>query len=100
MVVAYLVVEKLSGFQLCLINSLYVLSDFTVLLSNYGSVLDSATARTKASRTVCELVVIMGFDAASPTFLAAMVTGINTLFILISLLFMWQVRNPQEVKVG
>ena len=95
MVIAYLVGEKLTVFQVTLVNSMYVLSGSTLLLSNYGSVLDSTTARTQAGLVVSELAMIMGIDA-SPTLLASLVAGINTLFIVISLLFMWQVRHPKS----
>ena len=95
MVIAYLVGEKLTVFQVTLVNSMYVLSGSTLLLSNYGSVLDSTTARTQAGLLVSELAMIMGIDA-SPTLLASLVAGINTLFIVISLLFMWQVRHPKS----
>ena len=45
--IAYLVGKKLTTLKVVLINIVYISSGTSVLLSNYGSVLDSATARSE-----------------------------------------------------
>jgi hypothetical protein len=66
----------------------------SVLLSNYGSVLDSATARAEAANLISELKPIVG-GSTSIEVMSLTVAGINALFIIISLIFMWQVRHPR-----
>jgi hypothetical protein len=95
MVIAYLVGDKLTLLQVSLVNTVYAISGYSVLLSNYGSVLDSATARAEASHLVPELKSIVD-SGASPEMMALIVSSINALFIFISLLFMWQVRHPKK----
>ena len=93
MVIAYLVGDKLTSLQVWLVNTLYIFSGCSVLASNYLSVLDSSTARIEATHLAHELKPVM--DGASPEAAALIVSGINALFIIISLLFMWQVRHPK-----
>jgi hypothetical protein len=57
--------------------------------------LDSATAREEATRLLNELKPIVE-TGASGEVMALTVAGINALFIIISLIFMWQVRHPKE----
>ena len=92
--IAFLVGEKLSTTQVALANTVYILGATSVLLSNYGSVLDSATARAEAAQLVSELKPIANISASSEVMSLA-VAGINALFIIISLIFMWQVRHPK-----
>lgn len=92
--IAFLVGEKLSTSQVALANSVYILAGTSVLLSNYGSVLDSASARAEATHLISELKPIVD-TSASAEVMALTVAGINALFIIISLIFMWQVRHPK-----
>ncbi len=92
--IAFLVGERLSTVQVGLANFVYILASTSVLLSNYGSVMDSATARTEAALLIQQLKPIVD-TSASPEVMALTVAGINALFIVISLIFMWQVRHPR-----
>ena len=93
-VIAYLVGEKLTTLQVFLINIVYISSGTSVLLSNYGSVLDSATARSEAARLLKEMGGVMSIEG-TPEFLALLVAGTNSLYLVISLVFMWQVRHSR-----
>ena len=96
MVIAYLVGDKLTRIQVFLVNIVYIASGTSVLTSNYGSVLDSATARAEAARRVEELgVIVSPVGEAAPETFAIVVAAVNSLFLIISLVFMWQVRHPK-----
>lgn len=96
MVIAYLVGGKLTKIQVFLVNTVYITSGLSVLTSNYGSVLDSATARAQAGRHVEELALIISpAGEAAPETLAIIVATVNSLFLIVSLVFMWQVRHPK-----
>ena len=92
--IAFLVGEKLSTTQVAMANSVYILAGASVLMANYGNVLDSATARAEASRLISEMKPIFA-TGSSVDVMAFTVAGINALFIVISLIFMWQVRHPK-----
>ena len=92
--IAYLVGKKLTTLQVVLINIVYISSGTSVLLSNYGSVLDSATARWEAARLIQEVRDVMGIEG-TPEILALVVAGTNSLYLVISLVFMWQVRHSK-----
>lgn len=96
MVIAYLVGGKLTKIQVFLVNTVYITSGLSVLTSNYGSVLDSATARAQAGRHAEELALIISpVGEAAPETLAIIVATVNSLFLIVSLVFMWQVRHPK-----
>ena len=97
-VIAYLVGEKLTTLQVVLINIVYISSGTSVLLSNYGSVLDSATARSEAALLLREVRDVMSIEG-TPEVLALVVAGTNSLYIMISLVFMWQVRQSRSEGV-
>ena len=59
MVIAYVAGNKLTRIQVLLVNVVYIASGVSVLTSNYGSVLDSATARFQAGLRVEELSLIL-----------------------------------------
>ena len=92
--IAFLVGERLSTTQVVFANSVYILAGMSVLLSNYGSVLDAATARAEAANLISELKPIAGGNA-SIELMSLTVAGINASFIIISLIFMWQIRHPR-----
>ena len=92
--IAYLVGKKLTTLQVVLINIVYISSGTSVLLSNYGSVLDSATARWEAAGLIQEVRDVMGIEG-TPEILALVVAGTNSLYLVISLVFMWQVRHSK-----
>ena len=92
--IAYLVGKKLTTLQVVLINIVYISSGTSVLLSNYGSVLDSATARWEAARLIQQVRDVMGIEG-TPEILALVVAGTNSLYLVISLVFMWQVRHSK-----
>ena len=93
--IAYIVGEKLSTLQVVLINIVYVSSGISVLLSNYGSVLDAAAARAEAARLLEEVGDVMGIEG-TPEIFALVVAGTNSLYLIISLVFMWQVRHAKS----
>jgi hypothetical protein len=95
--IAYISGEKLSTLQVVLINIVYVSSGTSVLLSNYGSVLDAATARAEAARLLEEVGSVMGIEG-TPDTLALVVAGTNSLYLIISLFFMWQVRHTKSKR--
>lgn len=96
MVIAYLVGEKLTRIQVLLVNMVYIASGLSVLTSNYGSVLDSATARAEAAQRIEELrSIATPVGEAVPEIYAIIVAAVNSLFLIISLVFMWQVRHPK-----
>ena len=96
MVIAYLVGEKLTQIQVLLVNMVYIASGLSVLTSNYGSVLDSATARAEAAQRLEELrSIATPVGEAIPETYAIIVAIVNSLFLVISLVFMWQVRHPK-----
>ena len=96
MVIAYLVGEKLTQIQVLLVNMVYIASGLSVLTSNYGSVLDSATARAEAAQRIEELrSIATPVGEAIPETYAIIVAIVNSLFLVISLVFMWQVRHPK-----
>ena len=95
MVIAYVAGNKLTRIQVMLVNVVYIASSVSVLTSNYGSVLDSATARFQAGLRIEELSLILSTTGeAAPETLAIIVAAVNSLFLIISLVFMWQVRHP------
>ncbi|MEP1473061.1 MAG: hypothetical protein ABJK25_18940 [Halieaceae bacterium] len=96
MVIAYLVGEKLTKIQVLLVNMVYIASGLSVLTSNFGSVLDSATARAEAAQRIEQLgSIITPVGEAVPETYAIIVASVNSLFLIISLVFMWQVRHPK-----
>ena len=94
MVIAYLVGAELTRTQVGIVNLVFIASTSTVLLANYGNVLDAATARFQASQTLAALPAISS-DSVTPGQWAVIVTLANSLYMVVALVFMWQVRHPK-----
>ncbi len=94
MVIAYLVGAELTLTQVGIVNLVFIASSSTVLLANYGNVLDAATARLHASQTLAALPAISS-NSVTPVQWAVIVTLANSLYVVVALVFMWQVRHPK-----
>lgn len=94
MVIAYLVGAGLTRTQVGIVNLVFIASTSTVLLANYGNVLDAATARLQASQALAVLPAI-STDAVTPDRWAIIVTLANSLYVVVALVFMWQVRHAK-----
>jgi len=94
MVMAHVSGKSLTTVQVCLANFVYITGSGLVLLANYSAVMDAATAREQAVLLTSELANIGVGDFASSW--ALICASVNALFVVISFLFMWQVRHPKS----
>jgi hypothetical protein len=93
MVMTHISGKSLTTAQVCLANFVYIAGSALVLLANYSAVMDASTAREQAVLLVPELSNIGAGDFASSW--ALICVSVNALFVVISFLFMWQIRHPK-----
>ena len=91
LLVAYLVGERLTRFQVCVINTLYVMFAVTIVGGIFQSNLDIQFARNQLVLQIPEIAIYSDSDDSNWPMIT---TLINSSLIIASLIFMWQVRHP------
>ena len=91
LLVAYLVGERLTLFQVCVINTLYVMFAVTIVAGIFQSNWDIQFARNQMVLQIPEVAIYRDSDDSNWPMIT---TLINSSLIIASLIFMWQVRHP------
>ena len=93
LVIAYLVGERLTRSQVFMINSLYLMSAFTIVGGNFQAMLNLTTAARQAALKIPEFPII---GASTNMYIWPIgITILNSALIIASFIFMWQVRHTK-----
>ena len=90
MVVAYSVGDKLTALQVSLANAIYLGGCITTLYASFSNIRDAMMLRQKAMALADGITVGSGL---SPVAMASVFAISQALFVVGSLVFMWQVRH-------
>ena len=90
MVIAYNVGEKLTASQVGLANAIYLGGCITMLYANFSNIRDAMMTRQQAMAAADGITIGSGL---SPAAMASIFSISQSLFVLGSLIFMWQVRR-------
>jgi hypothetical protein len=94
LIVAYMVGERLTRIQVLIINTFYLLSASTLVLSAFQGILDVSMARREAALQIPELPMI---SASTNIFIwPASIALTNAAMALAAVFFMWSVRHSKS----
>jgi hypothetical protein len=94
LIVAYMVGERLTRIQVLIINTFYLLSASTLVLSAFQGILDVSMARREAALQIPELPIV---GASTNIFIwPASIALMNAAVVIASVYFMWSVRHSKS----